>query len=140
SVEALPATAHEVAKWCAGLPFAATVCGAMVRGGRTWDDLLDALREADLAYLEHATPNYPHASVLACLAVAVEGLPEAEAAALADLRVFPRGVPIPDALVLRFWASHRRLGPRAARDTPARLAARALLRWDGEPRRAQLPP
>ena len=138
SVEALPTTAQEVAKWCAGLPFASAVCGAMVRGGRTWDDLLDALREADLAYLAHEMPNYPHASVLACLAVAVEGLPEAEAAALADLRVYPRGVPIPDALVLRFWASHRQLGARAARDMLARLADRALLRWDGEPRMVQL--
>ena len=138
SVEALPTTAQEVAKWCAGLPFASAVCGAMVRGGRPWNDLLDALREADLAYLADATPNYPHASVLACLAVAVEGLPEAEAAALADLRVYPRGVPIPDALVLRFWASHRQLGARAARDTLARLADRALLRWDGEPRMVQL--
>ena len=66
------------------------------------------------------------------------GCPEAEAAALADLRVYPRGVPIPDALVLRFWASHRQLGARAARDTLARLADRALLRWDGEPRTVQL--
>jgi WD40 repeat protein len=138
SVDALPATAHEVAKWCAGLPFATAVCGAMARGGRMWEDLLEALRQADLAFLAHAVPNYPHASVLACLSVAVEGLPAAEASLLADLRVFPRAVAIADALVLRFWAAHRQLGARAARDALARLAERALLRWEGEPRTVQL--
>jgi WD40 repeat protein len=138
SMEALPTTAHAVATWCAGLPFASAVCGAMVRAGRTWDDVLDALHQADLAYLAHAVPNYPHASLLACLAVAVEGLPETEAEALADLRVYHRGVPVPDALVTRLWASRRQLGARAARDTLARLADRALVRWDGEPRTVQL--
>ena len=138
SVEALPGTAHEVAKWCAGLPFATAVCGAMARGGRTWGDLLEALQQADLAFLAHAFPNYPYANVLACLSVAMDGLPEAEASLLADLRVFPRGEAIADALVLRFWASHRQLGARAARDALARLAERALLRWEGAPRTVQL--
>ena len=67
SVQELPAAAHEVAKWSAGLPFAAVVCGAMARAGRPWDDLLEALQEADLGLprargaqlLAHQRPRVP---------------------------------------------------------------------------------
>jgi WD40 repeat protein len=134
----LPSEAHAVADWCAGHPFAAAVCGAMARAGRPWGDLLDALREADLSYLAQEVPNYAHDSVLACLAVAVDGLPETDAALLADLRVFPRGVPIAEALVLRFWAAHRELKARRARDTLTRLADRALLHRQGDPPTVEL--
>ena len=49
---------------CGRLPFALALCGAMARDGAPWADLLDALAEADLAFLRKQFPNYPYPDVL----------------------------------------------------------------------------
>jgi len=73
-VEAMPSEARAVADECGNLPFALALCGAMARDGTPWADLLDALREADLAFIEQQFPNYPYPDVLKSLKVSVDAL------------------------------------------------------------------
>jgi len=70
----LPHEAVSVAKECGNLPFALALCGAMARDGTSWPDMLDALKEADLTFIEKKFPNYPYTDVLKSLKVSVDAL------------------------------------------------------------------
>ena len=72
--ETLAEGARQVAEECGNLPLALTLCGTMARDGTTWPDLLDALREADLAFIEARLPNYAFPNVLRALRVSVDML------------------------------------------------------------------
>ena len=52
---ALSPVAREVMAECGRLPLALSICGAMRRDGTSWSDILAALREADLEFLEPQT-------------------------------------------------------------------------------------
>ena len=65
SPENLREEAQCVASECGNLPFAITLCGAMARDGVPWGDLLDALKGADLTFIEKKRPRL---SVFECMA------------------------------------------------------------------------
>jgi hypothetical protein len=52
-----PRQAVEVQRECGNLPFALALTGSMARAGAPWADLRDALREADVHYVEQKLPG-----------------------------------------------------------------------------------
>ena len=83
--EGLPKEASEVARECGYLPLALALAGAQASEGTAWADILRALREGDLEFLDHA-----HGSVFKSLAASVRALPEKDAARYRDLAIFRR--------------------------------------------------
>jgi len=89
----------QVATACARLPFALALCGVMVRDGTPWRDLLDALRAADLAFVERRLPNYPYRDIFKCLGVSVAALRDEDpwgGRRLQELLGFRQGEAIPE--------------------------------------------
>jgi WD40 repeat protein len=133
---ALPSEALAVIQECGNLPLAISMAGAMARGieGVPWSDLLDALRAADLSFLQEQLPNYLYPDLLRSLKVSVERLAQAEPAAAQryqELAVFPAAVAVPEAAVLTLWAHTGMLPERNARRLLTTLANKALLRLEG---------
>ena len=63
--DSLPPEADEVVRECGNLPFRLAQCGATIRNGNSWHDLLEALRKADLSYFaerQFRTTNIPTSS------------------------------------------------------------------------------
>ena len=67
SKDDLPEDALSIVEECGHLPFAIALCGAMVRDGSLWMDLLAALQEADLSFIEAHFANYPYPNILRAL-------------------------------------------------------------------------
>ena len=91
----LPPEADEIVRQCGNLPLALAICGAMVRDGKLWQDLLDALKEADLKFIKHE-PR----SVMASLKVSVDNLEPEDAGCYRELAVFPPDETILEVVVL----------------------------------------
>jgi WD40 repeat protein len=131
---ALPPQALQVLEECGNLPFAIALCGAMARDGIPWTDLLGALREADLAFLEQRLPNYPYPDVLRSIQASTDMLRQRDPAAARrylELGVFPAGAALPEAAVIVLWQRAADLSDRDARALLARLERSALLRLEG---------
>ena len=124
---ALPQAARDVARECGNLPLALALAGGQVRGGTSWSDVRDALRDAELHFLDQ-----PHASVQKSLKVSVDALPRTEAQRYSELAVFPLTVGVPEAAVITLWAHTAAASQRSARKLLAMLKARALLTLDGD--------
>ncbi|MEA3209825.1 MAG: hypothetical protein QOE70_2882 [Chthoniobacter sp.] len=134
AVAAMPAEAGEVARECGYLPLALALSAAQVRDGVAWSSVLEALREADLQYLDH-----PNGSVFRSIKISVDALEREDprqARHYLELAVFPQGAAVPEAAVRTLWQRPGGLNPRTADKLLATLARRALLRLEGEaPRR-----
>lgn len=120
---ALPPVASEIVDEVQCLPLALSLAGAQVRDGRGWGDLLAALRDGDLIFLDH-----PYGSVLKSIQASVDALDADDQARYLELAVFPEDAEVPEEIVERLWASTSRLEPRHSRALLTRLAARNLLR------------
>jgi hypothetical protein len=134
-VPALPAEARAVADECGNLPFALALCGAMARDGAPWADLLDALRKADLAFLQKQFPNYPYPDVLRALKVSVDALAASDpnwAKHYGELAVFPPDEAVPEAAVVQLWVHTNGLNERAARQLLTTLGRKLLVRLEGQ--------
>ncbi|MFO1155152.1 MAG: NB-ARC domain-containing protein [Rhodospirillales bacterium] len=103
----LPEAAGAVAEECGRLPLALALAGARVHDGASWEQVVAALKEGDLEFLDH-----PHGSVLKALRMSVAALPPDNAARYGELAVFPEDVPVPVATVARLWAHTGGLAPR----------------------------
>jgi WD40 repeat protein len=135
SVEDLPAVARAVARECGNLPLALAVCGAMARDGIAWEDLVSALREADLSFLDRSWPHYAYQDILRSLKVGVEALSRADPEAAGryqELAVFPADAAVPEAAVLTLWQQSAALKDREARKLLSTLERKALVRLDGQ--------
>lgn len=124
-----PFTALEVAKECGYLPLALALCAAQVKGGTPWRDLLDALREADLAFFDH-----PHGSILKSIKVSVDNLRKINptyAQCYLKMAVFPANMPVPEAAILILWQQSNQLAGRHTRQLIKLLASKALIRVTG---------
>ena len=133
--EQLPREACAVADECGRLPFALALCGAMARDGAPWADLLDALAEADLAFLQKQFPNYPYPDVLRALKVSVDALVASDPAwakHYGELAVFPLTRAVPEAAVVQLWVHTNGLNERSARQLLTTLGRKSLLRLEGE--------
>lgn len=128
-----PLAASEVLDECGRLPFAIALVGSMARRAMPWTDLRDALRAADLAFVEQALPGYPHADLLRAQQVGVADLASDQPDCVDryfDLVVFPDDVAIPEAAVLTLWSASG-LDGRHARKALATLSERSLLALSG---------
>lgn len=131
-VDELPSTAKAVAKRCDNLPFALALCGAMRLDNETpWEELLDALSEADLTFLEHRFPNYElYGTVLRCLKVSVDALERDDPVAAKLYRLFPvfgADASVPEAAIISLWTHAAALKERHARKLLSTLSSKALL-------------
>jgi len=132
---ALAPEARAVAAECGYLPFALALCGAMARDGALWADLLDALREADLAFLQAQFPNYPYPDVLRALKVSVDALAASDpnwAKHYQELAVFPADEAVPEAAIVQLWVHTNGLNERAARQLLTTLGRKSLVRLEGQ--------
>ena len=133
-VSALPKIANAVATECGYLPFALALCGAMARDGIPWSDLLEALRDADLSFVQQQLPNYPYPDVLRAVKVSVDALARTDPAwarHYGELAVFPSGGSVPESAVVQFWVHTNGLNERSARKLLTTLDRRSLLRLEG---------
>ncbi|WP_246162656.1 NB-ARC domain-containing protein [Brasilonema sennae] len=125
--EEFPTTAKEVARECGYLPLALSLTGAMVRDGTSWEDLLDALKEAELESIEH-----DYGSILKSIKISIDALPPQEAQNYLELAVFPDDTPVPEAVIVKIWTHSNRLKERNARQILTNLERKALLRTTGK--------
>lgn len=133
-VEVLAPEAHVMAQECGNLPFALALCGAMVRDGITWSDLLEALRNVELTFMEKQFPNYPHLNVMRSLKVSVDVVEQTDpvgAKHYQELAVFPIGTKIPEAAVMTLWLHAKDLDEKGSRKLLTTLHRKALLRLEG---------
>lgn len=131
----LPAAAKVVAKECGNLPLALSLCGAMVRDLTPWEDVLEALQDADLGFIQKQFAHYPYSGVFKSLHVSLESLSRTNPIAAEryrELAVFPVDESLPEVTVLQFWQYRGDLKPRVARQLLTTLASKGLLRLDGE--------
>jgi WD40 repeat protein len=120
-VSTLPSTADDVAERCGYLPLALALAGAQVNAGSSWPDVLQALRDGDLEFLDH-----PHGSVFKSLSASVRALQQSEAARYLELAIFPEDIAIPEDVIVRLWSAAGVSAPRA-RKLLRSFAARSLL-------------
>ena len=133
-VDQLPDIASLLAKHCGHLPLALALCGAMIRDGMPWQDLLDALVEADLTFVGTPLLNYPHHNVFAALNVSFDFLRQRDPLAArrySDLAVFPPAQPLPQRAVITFWRRAEDLSDRHARQLQMKLVRNSLVKQDG---------
>ncbi len=126
-LNALPAIATRVAGECGYLPLALSICGAMVRDGQPWEDVLEALQQADLEYIDH-----PHGSVMKSIAISMDRLDADQRQRFAELSVFPTDQTIPEAAVQTLWAHTGGMKSRHASRLLTILERKSLLRLDTE--------
>jgi len=122
-VDNLPSEAHEIILECGGLPLALAICGAQVRDGLPWTDLLDALRESDLEFIE-----YEQASVMKSMKSSVDQLSQQDAECYRELAVFPPDEAVPEVAILTLWIFSNNLKERDARRLILKLDSKALIR------------
>jgi hypothetical protein len=135
AVSNLPAVAKVVAEECGNLPLALSLCGAMVRDLTPWEDVLAALREADLAFIQKHFAHYPYPDVFKTLHISLEVLTRTNPMAAEryrELAIFPADTLIPEATVVHLWQSTGALKERVARQILTTLASKGMLRLDGE--------
>lgn len=119
----LPPEASLIVQECGRLPLALTLCGAQVKDGIPRKDLLEALREAALQFLDH-----PQGSVMKSMKVSVDNLPPDQAECYRELAVFPPDQPVPEAPILTLWGYADKLKDRDVRRVISVLNRKALLK------------
>ena len=107
TVDSLPAEADEVVRECGNLPFRLAQCGATVRNGNSWHDLLEALRKADFSYYaqRQGLPNYEYPDDFKTIQVSLDFLAkqdELAAKRYLELAVFP-AKQVPEAAAVTLW-------------------------------------
>jgi hypothetical protein len=92
----LPPDADEVAEECGGLPLALAIVGGLVADGRSWHNVRERLRRADLDKLKGRSSNYPYPDLLRALEASVSALSREQRDRYLELAVFegPGGVPV----------------------------------------------
>ncbi len=134
-VNLLPSEAKGVARECGYLPLALSMCGAMAKSGISWLDILEALQEADLEFIEAQLPNYPNSNVMKAFKVSLDFLSSEDSDAVKryqELAIFPTDEPVPEATIAIFWAHTGNLKKRNSGKLISKLKEMSLLRLDGE--------
>jgi hypothetical protein len=107
----------------------------MVRDLTPWEDVLDALQDADLAFIQKHFTHYPYPNVFKTLHISMEVLNRTNPIAAEryrELAVFPTDESIPEAAVLQLWQHTGDLKQRTARQILTTLAGKGMVRLDGE--------
>ncbi len=138
-IRELPAEARDIVDECGRLPLGLALCGGMVSGGRTWQDVLAALREHDLEYLSDSHPaEEQHRSIWKAMDVSIRALAEDQRERFAELAVFALDTGAPEAAVETLWAHTAGLSPRRGRDLLMNFRQRSLVDFDVGTRRMSL--
>ena len=100
----------ELLDQCRGLPLALSLVGSIlndIRLERYWQDVLDDLKNADLAKLHSLFPSnaYPYDNVLAAMDVSFQRLGEEAQEKFMDFAIFPEDTDIPSDVLELFWSS-----------------------------------
>ena len=129
--ESLPPDARAVARECGYLPFALALCGAMVRDGLRFADLLVQLQSARLTFLDRRIGDYPYRNFLRAMAASVDTFRRENRKAVdryLELVVFAPGSRIPVSAIVLLWSAGGLIRAAEVRDALARLQGRSLLR------------
>jgi hypothetical protein len=134
-LETLPPEAAEVARECGYLPLAVAISGAMVAGepANRWQNVLHKLQTADLEKLHQDFPDYPYPNLFKALQVSVDALPPEVAKRYLDFGIFPEDTPIPEAVLVGFWAREE-LTEYDVQDVVKTLVKRSLAFRDSQGR------
>jgi hypothetical protein len=95
AVDVFPTEADEIIRQCGNLPLALALCGAQVRDGVPWVDLLDALKDADLQFIDHE-----QGSGMKSMKVSVNNLSPRDAKCYGELAFIPPDEAIPEEAIL----------------------------------------
>jgi hypothetical protein len=134
----LPPEAKGVAKECGYLPLALSMCGAMAKSGTAWSDILEALQEADLEFIEAQLPNYQNSEYFGLVKVfyvSIEFLSSEDPDAVKryqELAILPADESVPEATLATLWAYTGNVKKRNSGKLLTKLKDRALLRFEGE--------
>jgi WD40 repeat protein len=123
----LPPQAKQLIAECGRLALALSLCGAMIRDGVSWDDLLTALRHAELEFIEHDLKGYGFRDMWKAIKVSIDALDPDERDRFLELAVFRPGESVPEAAVVTLWAHSGKSTERHSRKLLAKLSNRALL-------------
>jgi hypothetical protein len=100
----------------------------MVRAGNTWRDLLDALRNHELEFLEDRhEASEQHENLWRMIEVSVGSLEKNEQQRLAELAVFPEDTQVPEAAVTTLWQHTGGHNPRQSRKLMVDFKQRSLV-------------
>lgn len=134
-VDLLPSEAAEVARECGYLPLALSICGAMAKSGISWTYILEALKEADLEFIEAQLPNYPDPNVGRALKVSVDFLSSEDHNAVLryqELVIFPEDELVPEDTIAMLWEHTGNLKRRSVEKLLTKLKDRSFLQIDGK--------
>ncbi len=131
----LPSEALEVARECGYLPLAVALCGGMVKKhGGDWTAILNRLKNADIEKI--IDPNAieeRHRSIWRAMQVSVDTLSSEEQRRFAELAVFARDNPVPEAAIAILWSHTGKLSDLDTTDLLINLAERSLIRLHQQP-------
>jgi internalin A len=125
----LPPEASEIIRECGGLPLALAIAGGMVADGRSWRNVLERLRRADLDKLQVRFSDYPYPDLLRALGVSIEALSPDSRSNLLSLVVFEDRDLIPVHVVARWW-QQAGMDELDSEDLLDQLARRSLIQYD----------
>jgi WD40 repeat protein len=129
---ALPPQALEIVKECGSLPLAVALCGGMVKQhGGDWSGVLNRLKNADIDRI--VDPNAieeRHRSIWRAMHVSVNALSKKKRQRFAELAVFARDNPVPEAAVATLWSYTANLSTLDTTDLLVNLADGSLIRLD----------
>jgi WD40 repeat protein len=125
-VKSLSADAHKVARWCDGLPLALRLAGANARDDRGWSRVRNGLELGRLDVIEHES-----GSVSRSMRLSVDALAPRDRECYLQLRVFRKGEPVPERVVLALWRETAGLDGIDGPGLLTRLRRKALLELQG---------
>jgi WD40 repeat protein len=121
----LPEISKTIASSCGYIPLALSLAGAQVQDGSSWEDVLEALQDGDLEFLDH-----PYGSVFKTLSLSVFALSHEEAARYLELAIFPEDTKVPLATVCRYLNFTSDLKDRECRKLIRHFQHKGLLYLD----------
>ncbi|MBI5605952.1 MAG: TIR domain-containing protein [Deltaproteobacteria bacterium] len=128
---ALPREAQEVVRECGCLPLAVALCGGMAKAGHSWQDIVAALREADLEWPENREEtNEQHRTIWNAMKASYDALKDVEKPRFAELAVFATGRTVPEAAVHVLWEHTGPLSDRNCSKLLISLSERSLIQLD----------
>jgi len=129
----LPDDTQTVASLCGYLPLALALCGAQVRDGLLWQDVIKALRNADIQFLDHQ-----YGSVMASMKNSFDALSEVEQLLYQTLAALPSKIAIPEQTLITLWRHLTNLQDYQVRQQVSKFARKSLLQINGNPKEQQI--
>jgi len=127
---ALPAEALEIVRECCCLLLALAICGGMVKVGKSWQDILRRLREADQKLVENTTVS--RTTLENSLDAVLAGFSPLEQTRLAELCMALKDGVISEGVVHELWSKTGNLSAEACHALLIKFQSFALVRIQGQ--------